>query len=69
MEKLLGKEQTIKIRRSYDVRAPLLDVDDPRHPVHDPRYKNLLRNVLPAGESVKDTVDRALPYWNNVILP
>ena len=56
-------------RRSYDIPPPLLDVDDPRHPRHDPRYAGLPPDVLPRGESLKDTVARFLPYWTDTIAP
>ena len=62
-----GDEQVHIWRRSYDVLPPLLDVKDDRHPMHDPRYKG--EKNLPAGESLKTTVDRMIPYWNEEIAP
>ncbi|MGH9065713.1 MAG: 2,3-bisphosphoglycerate-dependent phosphoglycerate mutase [Acidimicrobiales bacterium] len=56
-------------RRSYDVRPPLLDRDDERHPRFDPRYAGLAPDLLPAGESLADVVDRLLPYWHDAIVP
>jgi 2,3-bisphosphoglycerate-dependent phosphoglycerate mutase len=60
----------IKIwRRSYDIPPPALTVDDERHPSHDPRYRGLDPKQLPLTESLKDTVDRFLPYWHEAIAP
>jgi 2,3-bisphosphoglycerate-dependent phosphoglycerate mutase len=64
-----GEEQVKIWRRSYDIAPPKLDHDDPRHPKQDPRYKALLPGELPAGECLKDTVERFLPYWHNSIAP
>ena len=33
------------------------------------RYKGLKAGELPTCESLKDTIARALPYWNDVIAP
>jgi 2,3-bisphosphoglycerate-dependent phosphoglycerate mutase len=63
-------EAQVKIwRRSYDLPAPALTLDDPRHPSHDPRYAALSPAELPATESLKDTVARFLPYWHGTIAP
>ncbi len=63
-------EAQVKIwRRSYDIRPPALADDDPRHPSHDPRYKHLRREQLPATECLKDTVARSLPCWHDRIAP
>jgi 2,3-bisphosphoglycerate-dependent phosphoglycerate mutase len=63
-------EAQVKIwRRSYDIPPPPLTSDDPRHPAHDPRYRNLSAQQLPLTESLKDTVARFLPYWHETIAP
>ena len=60
----------IKIwRRSYDIPPPPLTIDDERYPAHDPRYAGLDPKMLPLTESLKDTVDRFLPYWHESIAP
>jgi 2,3-bisphosphoglycerate-dependent phosphoglycerate mutase len=64
-----GLEQTQLWRRSYDVPPPPLPPDDPRHPRYDPRYRSLRPEELPATESLKDTVQRFLPYWHERIAP
>jgi 2,3-bisphosphoglycerate-dependent phosphoglycerate mutase len=64
-----GADQVHQWRRSYDVRPPALVPDDPRHPRHDPRYRDLPPEILPATECLKDVVDRMLPYWYDAIVP
>ena len=62
-------EAQVKIwRRSYDIPPPPLEVSDARHPIHDKRYANLDPRVLPASESLKDTLARVLPFWNDRIV-
>ena len=64
-----GDEQVLIWRRAYDIPPPALEVSDPRFPGSDPRYASLTRQELPLTECLKDTVDRFLPHWNNVIAP
>lgn len=67
--KQYGEAQVNLWRRSYDVRPPALEEEDPRHPGHDKRYKPLLHEQLPATECLKDTVARFLPCWHENIAP
>ena len=64
-----GAEQTHLWRRSYDVPPPPVEESSPEHPVNDPRYRLLPRDVLPASECLRDVVLRALPYWYDAIAP
>ncbi len=64
-----GEEQVLVWRRSYDVRPPTLDVNDERYPGSDPRYRNMSKSDIPLCESLKDTVDRFLPYWHDTLAP
>ena len=66
----LHGEAQVKIwRRSYDVAPPPMAADDPRHPRFDVRYAGVDPAVLPAAESLKDTLARVLPYWQSRIVP
>ena len=62
-----GADQVKIWRRSYDIPPPALDESDPRHPSHDPRYAGI--DNLPATESLKTTLERVAPYWNERIAP
>lgn len=58
-----GPEQVQIWRRSFNVQAPALKPDDPRCPYFDPRYKEVNAKQLPLTESLKDTVERIVPYF------
>jgi 2,3-bisphosphoglycerate-dependent phosphoglycerate mutase len=61
-------EAQVKIwRRSYDIPPPPLDESDERHPCHDARYADLPPTVLPGTESLKTTLARVRPYWEDRI--
>lgn len=62
-----GEKQVLLWRRSFDVRPPELAANDKRHPLNDVRYNNLNKELLPATECLKDTVERFLPFWHNTI--
>lgn len=63
-------EAQVKIwRRSYNIPPPALALDDPRHPRFDRRYAGIDPALLPATESLQDTLARVLPYWNERIAP
>lgn len=64
-----GEAQVLIWRRSYDIPPPPLSREDPMYPGSDPRYRDIDPAELPLSECLKDTVDRFLPYWSNVIAP
>jgi 2,3-bisphosphoglycerate-dependent phosphoglycerate mutase len=64
-----GDEQVHLWRRSYDILPPLLDKEDPRFPGHDPRYKDVPPESLPASESLELTVKRVITLWEDSISP
>ena len=65
----VGEEQVQIWRRSYDVAPPALDKTDIRYSGNDPKYKELNGKDIPLTESLKDTINRFLPYWRNTISP
>ena len=64
-----GEDQVKIWRRSYDVPPPALDADDDRNPAKQEQYKDVPAEELPLTESLKDTVARVIPYFNDVIKP
>ena len=63
-------ETQVKIwRRSYDIPPPPLTPEDPGHPSRDRRYWALTPSEMPLTESLKDTVARVVPYWQQTIAP
>lgn len=65
----VGADQVHIWRRSYGVRPPALAKDDKRYPGNDSVYKGISEKFLPLTESLKDTVDRFLPCWQEQIAP
>jgi 2,3-bisphosphoglycerate-dependent phosphoglycerate mutase len=61
-----GEAQVLAWRRSYDTPPPALTPDDPRYEGRDRRYAGV---EVPLTESLKDTVARAVPYWQSSIAP
>lgn len=64
-----GEDQVLVWRRSYDIRPPSLEENDPRYPGNDPRYRGLDKRDIPFTECLKDTVARFLPFWHETIAP
>lgn len=67
-----GEEKVAIWRRSYDVPPPAMEPDHPYYEkiVNDPRYKDgPSKEEFPKFESLKLTIARTLPYWNDVIVP
>lgn len=67
--KKYGDRQVHIWRRSYDVEPPALTADDSRFPGHDPRYASLSDDELPLTESLKATIGRVRPCWEEFIAP
>lgn len=64
-----GDEQVKIWRRSFDVAPPLLEESDDRNPNIQEQYRQERSLELPLGESLKDTIARVIPYYNEEILP
>ena len=61
-----GEDQVRVWRRSYDVPPPPLAPGGEWDFAGDPRYAG---QSIPLAESLKTTLDRVLPYWNEAIAP
>jgi 2,3-bisphosphoglycerate-dependent phosphoglycerate mutase len=62
----VGAEQVQIWRRSYDIPPPPLEEDSPCNVSGDRRYAGV---PVPRTESLKDTIARALPYYDEEIAP
>jgi 2,3-bisphosphoglycerate-dependent phosphoglycerate mutase len=69
MVKLHSEEQVKLWRRSYDVRPPEIDEANEYYTGNDPMYKDVPKELMPKTESLKDTVERVLPFWEESIAP
>ena len=65
----IGFEQVQRWRRSYNIPPDPMDTNDVRHPIHDPRYRDIPKDRLPAAESLETTLQRVLPYWHESVAP
>merc|ERR1712038_1576790 len=67
-----GEEQVQIWRRSFDIPPPAME---PNHPYYEQivkhqRYRDEPKpEEFPMFESLKLTIERTLPYWNDVIVP
>ncbi len=64
-----GQQQVKLWRRSYDVQPPALKEDDERNPANQSMYRNVDKKELPLTESLKDCVNRVVPYYEGEIKP
>ena len=69
MAKQYGDAQVLVWRRSYDTPPPALEADDPRGQRGDRRYAGLAPQQIPLTECLKDTVERVVPFWQEVLAP
>jgi 2,3-bisphosphoglycerate-dependent phosphoglycerate mutase len=62
-----GEDQVKIWRRSFDVKPPELSDDDERSATKQPMYRDIDKSLLPKNESLETTIERAVPYFNEVI--
>ena len=74
----LNKDETIKKhgnkqvhiwRRSFDVPPPPMEKTHPNHPSKNKIYATLPTEKIPDSESLKNTFDRVVPYYEQNIKP
>lgn len=68
-----GEEQVKQWRRSYDITPPPIDRSHPFYLeiYNDRRYSNcdVSKDNLPRSESLKQVLERLLPYWDSIVVP
>ncbi|MDN5638629.1 MAG: 2,3-diphosphoglycerate-dependent phosphoglycerate mutase [Staphylococcus equorum] len=62
-----GEDQVHIWRRSYDTPPPKQNEEQRNSYLNDRKYELLDRRVMPESESLKDTLVRVIPYWNDQI--
>ena len=62
-----GEDQVKIWRRSFDVKPPELDVADERNPANQAIYASVDPKLLPLTESLETTIERVIPYYEEVI--
>ena len=69
MIKKHGKNQVHIWRRSFDVPPPPMEKTHPYHPSIIETYANIPFEKIPSGESLKNTFERVMPYYEENIAP
>ena len=67
MKKKIGEDKVYEFRRSWDVRPQPLNRDSQFHPLNIETYKDIPKKVIPDTESLKDTYERVIKYFNEEI--
>ena len=62
-----GEDQVKIWRRSFDVKPPALDPDDERSAKKAEMFRGVDPALLPDNESLETTIERVIPYFNEVI--
>ena len=64
-----GDKQVHIWRRSFEIAPQPLTEEDLDNPRHGPRYASVPPEYIPDTESLKDTIERVMPYWECEIFP
>lgn len=64
-----GEDQVKIWRRSFDIKPPALEPGDERGADMAANYRDVDKALLPAHESLETTIERVIPYFEEVIKP
>ncbi len=67
MKQKLGADKVHQFRRSWDLRPDPLDKSSPYHPLNINTYKDIPTEKIPDTESLKDTYERVIKFYNEEI--
>ena len=67
MKLKLGEDRVHQFRRSWDLRPDPLNKDNPYHPINIKTYKTIPTNLIPDTESLKDTYERVIKFYQREI--
>ena len=67
MIKKLGEKKVHEFRRSWDIKPEPLSKKSSYHPLNIKTYKDVPKENLPDSESLKDTYDRVIKFYNKEI--
>ena len=67
MSKEIGEDKVHEFRRSWNVRPKVLNRDNKFHPLNIDTYKDIPRESIPDTESLKDTYERVMKYYEKEI--
>ena len=69
MKKKHGEQQVHIWRRSFDIEPPPMKSTNPYHPLKNVAYAKIPRDKIPDSESLKNTFDRVVPFYEKNIEP
>tara|TARA_Y100000590_G_scaffold445520_1_gene577826 strand:+ start:2094 stop:2819 length:726 start_codon:yes stop_codon:yes gene_type:complete len=69
MKKKHGEKQVHIWRRSFDIQPPAMKLTNSYHPLKNSAYAKIPKNKIPDSESLKNTFERVVPYYENNIEP
>jgi 2,3-bisphosphoglycerate-dependent phosphoglycerate mutase len=64
MRKKYGESKIHEFRRSWDVKPDPLNRNNPYHPLNIKTYNKIPKEKIPDSESLKDTYERVVEYYN-----
>ena len=67
MKKKLGENKVHIFRRSWDIPPDPLNKNNPYHPLNIEIYKDIPKQKIPDTESLKNTYERVIPYFEKNI--
>ena len=67
MAKKIGEKKVHEFRRSWDMKPDALSKESPYHPSNISIYKDVPEELIPSTESLKDTYDRVVKFFEEEI--
>ena len=67
MSNKIGEDKVYEFRRSWEIKPDPLSKESPYHPINIDTYKNVSKENIPDTESLKDTYERVIKYYNEEI--
>ena len=67
MGKKIGEDKVYEFRRSWEMKPEGLKKESPYHPINIEIYKNIPEELIPDTESLKDTYERVIKYFEEEI--
>ena len=68
-KKKIGEEQFKKYRRSWDISPPPMPENDKNQSLFSPLNASIPQDMIPLTESLKDTYNRVIPFFEKKIKP
>ena len=67
MSSRIGEDKVYEFRRSWEIKPEPLSKESPYHPINIDTYKNVPKENIPDTESLKDTYERVIKFYDEEI--